>query len=96
MISRKRGTRYYYDFMIRRQRYRGAIPEARTKAEAEQAETKIKNKVDERKYGKISQAHRSLNSCVEHTYRGPGRISVRERTMNFTRKFSVVTLETGV
>ena len=45
MTIRKRGTRYYYDFMIRRQRYRGAIPEARTKAEAEQAETKIKSKV---------------------------------------------------
>ena len=26
MTIRKRGTRYYYDFMIRRQRYRGAIP----------------------------------------------------------------------
>jgi hypothetical protein len=34
MTIRKRGTRYYYDFMIRRQRYRGALPEARTKAQA--------------------------------------------------------------
>jgi excisionase family DNA binding protein len=42
-----------------------------------------------------AQADHSLNSCVEHTYRGPGRISVRERTMNFTRKFSVVTSEIG-
>jgi integrase len=40
--------------MIRRQRYRGAIPEARTKAEAERAETKIKSTVYERKYGKVS------------------------------------------
>jgi len=31
MTIRKRGTRYYYDFMIRRQRYRGAIPEAARK-----------------------------------------------------------------
>ena len=54
MTIRKRGTRYHYDFMIRRQRYRGAIPEARTKAEAEQAETTIKTKVYERKYGKVS------------------------------------------
>ena len=70
MTIRKRGTRYYYDFMIRRQRYRGAIPEARTKAEAEQAETKIKNKVYERKYGKISASRPSLNSYVRHTYHG--------------------------
>jgi integrase len=54
MTIRKRGTRYYYDFMIRRQRYRGAIPEARTKAEAERAETKIKSTVYERRYGKVS------------------------------------------
>jgi integrase len=67
MTIRKRGTRYYYDFMIRRQRYRGAIPEARTKAEAEQAETKIKNKVYERKYGKIS-ASRPFAEFVRGTY----------------------------
>ena len=54
MTIRKRGTRYYYDFMIRRQRYRGALPEARTKAQAERAETKIKTMVYERKYGKVS------------------------------------------
>ena len=95
MTIRKRGTRYYYDFMIRRQRYRGAIPEARTKAEAEQAETKIKNKVYERKYGKIS-ASRPFAEFVRGTYLPWARtISVRERTMNFTRKFSVVTSEIG-
>ena len=54
MTIRKRGTRYYYDFMIRRQRYRGALPEARTKVQAEQAETKIKTKIYERKYGKVT------------------------------------------
>jgi hypothetical protein len=40
--------------MIRRQRYRGALPEARTKVQAEQAETKIKTKIYERKYGKVT------------------------------------------
>lgn len=54
MTIRKRGARYHYDFMIRWQRYRGALPEARTKAEAQQAEAKIKNKIYERKYGKTS------------------------------------------
>jgi len=67
MTIRKRGSRYHYDFMIRRQRYRGAIPEARTKAEAEQAETKVKNKVYERKYGKVS-ASRQFGEFVNTTY----------------------------
>lgn len=67
MAVRKRGSRYHYDFMIRNQRYRGAIPEARTKAEAEQAEVKTKNKVYERKYGKIS-ASRNFAEFVNGSY----------------------------
>src|SRR5918992_1523895 len=67
MTIRKRGTRYYYDFMIRKQRYRGAIPEARTKAEAQQAETKIKTKIYERKYGKVS-ASKSFADFVRCMY----------------------------
>src|ERR1051325_6494502 len=67
MTIRKRGARYHYDFMIRRQRYRGALPEARTKAEAQQAEAKIKNKIYERKYGKISTS-RLFAEFVENTY----------------------------
>jgi integrase len=67
MTIRKRGTRYHYDFMIRRQRYRGALPEARTKAEAQQAEAKIKNKIYERKYGKTSTS-RLFAEFVRTTY----------------------------
>ena len=95
MTIRKRGTRYYYDFMIRRQRYRGAIPEARTKAERSKLRQRSRIKSMSASMEKSRQADRSLNSCAEHTYCGPGRISVRERTMNFTRKFSVVTSEIG-
>jgi len=58
---------YHYDFMIRSQRYRGAIPEARTKAQAEQAEVKIKNWIYERKFGKIS-ASRNFTEFVNGTY----------------------------
>jgi integrase len=47
--------------------HRGAIPEARTKAEAEQAEVKIKNKVYERKYGKIA-ARRNFAEFVNGAY----------------------------
>jgi len=53
--------------MIRNQRYRGAIPEARTKAQAEQAEVKTKNRIYERKFGKIS-ASRNFAEFVNGTY----------------------------
>src|ERR1041384_5884981 len=50
MAGRKIGQRWYYDFRVRRSRYRGVIPEARTKAQAETAEVKIRNKIFDRKY----------------------------------------------
>jgi integrase len=50
----KRGNRWYYAFMIRRARYRGVIPEAQNKAQAERAESRIKNQIYEGKYGKAS------------------------------------------
>lgn len=94
MTVRKRGARYHYDFMIRRQRYRGALPEARTKAEAEQAETKIKTKIYERKYGKVSPSIR-FAEFVRSTYLPWSRANKRPVvTTNFTRKFSVATSET--
>jgi integrase len=58
MTVRNRGAgkqkRWYYDFMIRGKRYKGAIPEARTKDEATQAENKIKKDVYDGKYGVFS------------------------------------------
>lgn len=50
MTVRKRGKVWWYDFG--HHRYRGPIPEARTKHEAEQAEVKLKRDVFEGKYGK--------------------------------------------
>src|SRR5260370_14882018 len=76
MEVRKRGSRYHYDFMIRNQRYRGAIQEAGTKAEAEQAEIKTKNKVYERKYGKLS-ASRNFAEFVNGTYLPWARVNKR-------------------
>lgn len=49
----KRGNRWYFDFTIRRRRYREAIPEARTKAQAEQVEVEMKQAVYDGKYGKL-------------------------------------------
>lgn len=51
MAVRKIGQRWYYDFRIRKTRYREVIPEARTKAQAEQAEIKVRNRLFEGKYG---------------------------------------------
>jgi integrase len=55
MAVRKRGGIWYYDFMIRHVRYREAIPEARTKAQAEQVETKVRLSIFEGKYCKLHQ-----------------------------------------
>ena len=45
MPVHKRGNKWHYAFCIRGVRYRGGIPEARTKFEAEKAETKIRQEV---------------------------------------------------
>ena len=45
MTVRKRGGSWHFDFQIRGPRYREAIPEARTKFQAEQAETKVRDQV---------------------------------------------------
>ena len=50
MTVRKRSKVWWYDFG--NHKYRGPIPEARTKHEAEQAEVKLKRDVFEGKYGK--------------------------------------------
>jgi integrase len=58
---------FYYDFWVHGRRYRGAIPEARTKAQAERAETKIRDSVYEGKYGKSVEAP-TLAKFVAETY----------------------------
>lgn len=52
MSVRKRGSRFYYDFMINRVRYRSVVPEARTRKQAEQVETQKRVEVFEGRYGK--------------------------------------------
>src|SRR5215813_13983349 len=50
-VRTKNGHSYYYDFQIRKVRYRGVIPEAQNKAQALEAERQIKNRVYEGVYG---------------------------------------------
>jgi integrase len=52
MAVRKRGKRWMYDFMIRRVRYKGTIPEARTKQEALDVEAQMRRAVYEGRYGR--------------------------------------------
>lgn len=52
MAVRKRGGVWYYDFMINYVRYKKAVPEARTKAQAEQAESQARLEVFQGKYGR--------------------------------------------
>jgi len=51
MAVKKRGSQWYYDFKIRGARFRRAVPEARTKAQAERAETLAREAVYNRRYG---------------------------------------------
>jgi integrase len=52
MTVHKRGGRWHYAFMINGTRYRGALPEARTKKEAEEGEAQVRHSISQGTYGK--------------------------------------------
>ncbi len=58
---------WYYDFCIRYKRYTRAIPEARTKWQAERAEAKAKEEVYQGKYGK-EPSNVPLKNFIEKVY----------------------------
>ncbi|HKS40337.1 MAG TPA: site-specific integrase [Blastocatellia bacterium] len=66
MSVKKRGDKWYYDFMVRHTRYRGVIQEARNKAQANKAEAKIRLDVYEGRFGNGS--FRSFTEFVEQVY----------------------------
>jgi integrase len=59
---------YRYEFSIGGKPYRGALPEARTKPQAERAETKIRDSVYEGKYGAVVQEIPTLRDFIKGTY----------------------------
>lgn len=67
MSVTKRGNRWYFYIKIRGQRYRGAIPEARVKAQALEAERKIRDQIFEGKYSK-AQSKKTLKEFVDQVY----------------------------
>jgi len=63
----KSGNKWCYDFWVNGKRYRGAIPEARVRAQAERAEIKIHDSVFEGSYGKSVNAPK-LRDFIADTY----------------------------
>lgn len=63
----KRGRRWHYAFRVDGKRYRRAIPEARTKWQAEQAETKARDDVFAGRYG-AEQKSTTLREFVEKVF----------------------------
>ena len=55
----KKGTHWHYYFRVRGVRYRGSLPEARTKQQAEQAESKIKQEIFEKRFEARTKGNRS-------------------------------------
>ena len=75
MAVYKRGSHWHYRFRVRRVRYRGALPEARTKWEAEQAESKIKQDIFEGRFGLVDLGSERLADFINKIF-----LPCRERT----------------
>lgn len=58
---------WYYDFRLRGRRHRGAIPEARTKQQAEQAEAVIRSEMFSDRFGGIKQTP-TLKEFIDKIY----------------------------
>jgi integrase len=59
---------WYYEFELNHVRYRGAIPEARTQTQAEQAEIKVKNSIFEGKFGTVKKPEPLLSDFIDKTF----------------------------
>ena len=68
MTVKKRSGRWHFDFQIKGVRYREAIPEARTKWQAEQAETKARDQVYQGIHGTPQLGIQEFCQFVSETY----------------------------
>jgi integrase len=64
----KKGTHWHYYFRVRGVRYRGVISEARTKQQAEQAESKIKQEIFEGRFGQLDLGSEKLADFIEKIF----------------------------
>lgn len=62
------GTHWHYSFRVRGVRYRGAIKEARTKKQAEQAESQLKQDIFEGKFGRLETGTMKLKDFIDEIY----------------------------
>jgi hypothetical protein len=89
MSVHKRGTKWHYAFCIRGVRYRGAIPEASTKFDAEKAETKIRQDVYEGRYGRLT-GNKDFGKFVEEVYKPWAMENKRSFKSNDKYKLSII------
>src|ERR1051325_11426938 len=89
MSVHKRGTKWHYAFCIRGVRYRGAIPEASTKFDAEKAETKIRQDVYEGRYGRPT-GNKDFGKFVEEVYKPWAMENKRSFKSNDKYKLSII------
>jgi hypothetical protein len=68
VYKRGKGTHWHYYFRVRGVRYRGALPEARTKQQAEQAESKIKQEIFEGRFGLVNSGTIKLSQFIDEIY----------------------------
>lgn len=68
MTVKKRGGRWHFDFQIKGVRYREAIPEARSKWQAAQAETKARDQVYQGIHGTPQLGTHEFCQFVSETY----------------------------
>src|SRR5918999_4295065 len=64
----KKGTHWHYYFRVRGVRYRGVITEARTKQQAEQAESKIKQEIFEKRFEVEQKGTDLLSDFLDDVY----------------------------
>jgi integrase len=89
MPVQKRGDRWHYAFCIRGVRYRGALPEARTKFQAEKAETKIRQEVYDGRYGRPT-GEKDFAKFVEEVYKPWARENKRSFENNEKYKLPMI------
>ena len=79
VYKRGKGTHWHYYFRVRGVRYRGSIPEARTKQKAEQAESKIKQEIFEKRFEVEQKGTDLLSQILWMMFIYPGLRSTKNR-----------------
>src|SRR5687768_12763982 len=68
VYKRGKGTHWHYYFRVRGVRYRGSLPETRTKQQAEQAESKIKQGIFEKRFEVEQKGTDLLSDFLDDVY----------------------------